>query len=250
MKVLFLDIETSPNVAHVWGLWKQNVGLNQILETGFVMCWAAKWAGAPKEEMMYSSQHIDTRRAMIRKIHALLDEADIVVHYNGKKFDIPTLNVEFVKQGLLPPATYKQLDLLETVKSNFRFPSNKLEHICKEFKIGAKVKHEGHELWIKCLNGDDDAWNKMESYNKHDVELVEELYYLMLPWSKAVLNAGLQVESRDDLHCPTCGGTNLHKRGFAYTNVSKFQRYQCNDCGTWCRGRSNLHDRANITISI
>jgi chromosome partitioning protein len=33
LKVLLLDIETSPNLAHVWGIWQQNVGLSQLLET-------------------------------------------------------------------------------------------------------------------------------------------------------------------------------------------------------------------------
>jgi hypothetical protein len=28
-KVLIYDIETAPIVAHVWGLWENNVGLNQ-----------------------------------------------------------------------------------------------------------------------------------------------------------------------------------------------------------------------------
>ena len=27
MKILFLDLETSPNLAHVWGLWQQNVAI-------------------------------------------------------------------------------------------------------------------------------------------------------------------------------------------------------------------------------
>ena len=43
MKTLTLDIETAPQVAHVWGLWQQNVGLPQLLESGYVMCFAAKW---------------------------------------------------------------------------------------------------------------------------------------------------------------------------------------------------------------
>ncbi len=29
-KILVLDIETAPIVAHVWGLFDQNIGLNQI----------------------------------------------------------------------------------------------------------------------------------------------------------------------------------------------------------------------------
>ena len=43
MKILLLDIESSPNTAHVWGLWQQNVGIKQIMESSYVLCWAAKW---------------------------------------------------------------------------------------------------------------------------------------------------------------------------------------------------------------
>ncbi|NIV35232.1 MAG: hypothetical protein GWN58_38990, partial [Anaerolineae bacterium] len=48
---------------------------------------------------------------MLEGAWELLDEADAVVHYNGKKFDIPTLNREFVKYGFTPPSPYKQIDL-------------------------------------------------------------------------------------------------------------------------------------------
>ncbi len=28
--------------------------------------------------------------------------------------------------------------------------------------LGKKHEHEGHELWVKCMNGDKDAWKRME----------------------------------------------------------------------------------------
>src|SRR5690606_10614258 len=42
-KVLVFDIETSPIIAHVWSLWDQNVGLNQIMTEWHIMSWSAKW---------------------------------------------------------------------------------------------------------------------------------------------------------------------------------------------------------------
>ena len=41
-KILLLDIEMAPNVAHVWGIWDQNIGINQLQESSYVMCYAAK----------------------------------------------------------------------------------------------------------------------------------------------------------------------------------------------------------------
>ena len=152
MKILLLDIETSPNLAHVWGLWQQNVGTNQLLESSEVMCWAAKWYD--ERGVMFMSNKANSHAEMLAKIYELIDEADVVVHYNGKKFDMPTLNKEFLLQGWTPPSPYKQIDLLRVVRSNFKFPSNKLDYVAQRLNIGKKVKHEGHELWIKCMKKD------------------------------------------------------------------------------------------------
>ena len=72
MKVLFLDIETSPNVAYVWGLWQQNVAISQLKENSITLCWAAKWLG--EEEVMFDSVFQSSPKKMLRRIHKLLDE--------------------------------------------------------------------------------------------------------------------------------------------------------------------------------
>lgn len=79
---------------------------------------------------------------MLKQIHALLNEADAVVHYNGAKFDIPTLNKEFILHGLPPPAPYKQIDLLRTARSQFKFPSNKLDYIAQALDLGKRLNIE------------------------------------------------------------------------------------------------------------
>jgi len=182
MKILLLDIESSPNVAHVWGLWQQNVGINQLMESSYVLCWAAKWLGDKK--IMFDSVHQSNPKKMLKGIYDLLDAADAVIHYNGTKFDIPTLNKEFLLHSYAPPSPYKQIDLLRVARSQFRFPSNKLDYVAQRLGLGKKTHHEGHELWVKCMNGDDSAWKIMEKYNKQDVVLLESVYHRILPWIK------------------------------------------------------------------
>lgn len=228
MKLLFLDIETSPNTAHVWGLWQQNVGLSQLRESSRVMCWSAMWAGA--EEVYFSSEHNTSHKNMIKAAHKLLDEADAVCHYNGKKFDIPTLNKEFLKHGLLPPSPYKQIDLLRVARSQFRFPSNKLDYVAQQLGLGKKVSHEGHELWLKCMAGDDEAWAKMEEYNINDVLLLEKVYDRLLPW---ITNHPNMSYMQREYVCPTCGGNHYQHRGFRVAAAGTYKRLQCKDCGTW-----------------
>ena len=233
MRILALDIETAPNLVHVWGLWQQNVGLPQIIDAGYVMCWAAKWVGS--DTVLFDSIHQSSPKRMLKNIHKLLDEADVVIHWNGSKFDIPTLNKEFIEHGMLPPAPYKQIDLLKTSRSQFKFPSNKLDYIAQALGLGRKYKHRGHELWISCMNHDPEAWVEMEEYNRQDVILLEEAYKKFKPWIKDHPNYQLYSEESDV--CPRCGtsGT-LKARGYAYTAAGKYQRFRCSSCGGWSRG--------------
>jgi len=236
MKILLIDIETAPNVAHVWGLWQQNVGLPQIIDAGYVLCWSAKWLD--NDEVMFSSTFHDGREQMLSKIHELLDEADAVIHYNGTKFDIPTLHKEFLLDGFAPPSPIKEIDLLKTARSKFRFPSNKLDYICQALKLGKKTKHVGHELWIGCMSNEFKAWEMMKEYNINDVILLEKLYYEFRPWIKGHANHALYGD--DGEVCPNCGKKHYHKRGYQYTASCKYQRFQCVECGTWFRGTKNV----------
>ena len=242
MKILLLDIETSPNSAYVWGLWQQNVSLSQIKESSYVMCWAAKWLG--EKEIFFDSTHKSKPAKMLKGIHALLDKADAVVHYNGTKFDIPTLNKEFLLHGLPPPAPYRQIDLLRTVRNQFKFPSNKLDYVAQRLGLGAK--HETNfQLWIDCMNNVPKAWKAMELYNKQDVVLLEKVYHKVLPWVKNHPNRNLYNEN-DKGTCPSCGSHKLQKRGTARTIGGTYQRYQCQACGTWSRGSSTTQTRPEI----
>ena len=245
MKILLLDIETSPNLAHVWGLWNVNVGTNQLLESSYTMCWAAKWYG--EKQVMFSSIVEDGEGKMIAEIYKLLDEADVVIHYNGKKFDIPTLNKEFLLHGLPPPAPYKQIDLLRVAKSQFRFPSNKLDYVAQRLGLGKKVKHEGHELWIKCMNNDESAWKRMERYNKQDVNLLEKVYNRLMPWIKSHPNHNLYGTSQHN--CPTCGSDKLQRRGFSHSITGTSQRWQCTSCGSWSQSVKSIRDTEVKSLS-
>lgn len=255
MRNLLLDIETAPNTAYVWGTFKQNIGLNQIIETGRVLCLAYKWLGDDETHFLAEWQ-AGGRQQFLTEIARVLDEADVVTTYNGKKFDIPTLNKELLTEGILPPSPYKQIDLYQIVRSTFRFTSNKLDHVAEQLGIGNKVKHEGFELWIKVMAGDAEARERMREYNLQDVDLMVPLYHKLRPWIRNHPNAALFAEDHRDtetLRCKTCGGHHLVKRGYAYTQLGKFQRYRCEDCGSWSRGRENLtskEQRQTFTTQI
>jgi DNA polymerase elongation subunit (family B) len=229
MKILALDIETAPNLAFVWGLWNQNIGINQIEASGYTLCYSAKWVGS--KPIIFDSLHINSSKKMIKGLHKLMNEADAILHYNGKKFDIPTINKEFVTLGLTPPSPYKHIDLLNVCRQNFRFPSNKLDYISQALGLGEKVRHNGHELWVGCMRDDHESWKVMERYNKHDVVLLEKLYEKLKPWIKNHPNHNLYNNGC----CTNCGSDKLQSRGYGMTNANVYRRVYCTSCGTWMR---------------
>jgi len=237
LRILLLDIETAPNLAYVWGLWKQNIHPQAIAENGYVLCWAAKWHG--EKTMYFDSVMQSSRKKMLNGIHKLLQEADAVVHYNGKKFDMPTLNKEFLLEDMGPPSPYKQIDLLQITRSTFRFSSNKLDFVAKTIGLGAKTKHAGYQLWLDCMAKDPTAWKKMEKYNK------KKLYNKLLPWVRSHPNRHLYDEG---IGCPRCGSKKDQSRGEAHTIAVTYRRYQCNKCRGWFKGaKSPRHEKAEFT---
>lgn len=245
MKILLLDIEISPTLATVWGLFNQNLGIHQITGNSEVLSWAAAWHGA--EDVEYSSLGITSKARMIKGIYDLLEEADVVITYNGDRFDLKILNQEFMMQGWGPPAPYKSVDLLKTMKKNFRGTSNKLDYWLQRLDLGAKVKHRGHQLWLDCMNKVPGAYEEMETYNIGDVVELEKLFDRVKPWIHNFPNMSVFHE---DHVCSHCGSADLQKRGTTLTAALRYQRYRCNGCTGWSRGSKAIRADYEKVISI
>lgn len=230
LQILVIDIETRPNLAYVWGVWNQDIHPNQIIDEKDVICFAAKWIG--EDEVHFYSVHHDGKSTMVAEAWKLLDQADAVIHYNGKKFDVPHLNLEFKRAGMGPTSPFRQIDLLNTVKREFRFTHNKLDHVASKLGLGNKVEHEGFNLWLKCMAGNDEAWERMREYNINDVLLTEKLYYEILPW---ITNHPSYAAVQGDRRCPNCGSEDLRSAKFQYTKTGRYPRWRCGNCGKYCR---------------
>ena len=244
-KILLIDIETAPMLAMVWGTRKQYIDHEWIVENGYILCWSAKWLGS--EEQMFQKFQRGKPKVLLDGIHALLNEAHAVVHYNGKKFDVPTLNREFLIHGLNPPSPYKQVDCLQTMWDTFAFPVNKLDYISQILGIGKKLEKEGPQFWKDCMADKQEAWKKMEAYNRHDVVLLEGVYKRILPWIKKHPNraalTGLPV-------CPTCGSFDYNPAGTYTANQLSYEQYKCGGCGVFFRGTKSINPRGEKRFAL
>lgn len=237
MRLLFLDIETAPHKVYAWGLWDQRIALNQIVEPGYTLCFAAQWHGS--REIIFDSVRHGAKRMLVHA-HKLLNEADAVCHYNGRSFDVPTLRGEFMARHMRPPAPFSEIDLIKVARST-RMASRKLDYIAQQLGLGHKIAHKGMDLWRECMAGDPKAWATMERYNKQDVRLLARLYEELRPWIKVHPNV-----SDGEIACPHCGSHKVQARGWATTRTMRYQRYQCNGCGTWFRDSRAANRHAQV----
>lgn len=233
-KVLTVDVETAPITLSGFGLFKQNFGLNQVIEPTRLLSFAAKWEHKPN--VMFAAEwQKNGRQGMLDKAHRLLSEADIVVAHNAP-FDVKQLNTAFWLAGMSPPAPFIVSDTLAAVRKQFFLTSNRLDFLARALNLGSKVSHEGHGLWLKVLEGDKAAQRLMRVYNEHDVVLCEQVWLSLRDrgWLPGVNVAAFGLGDG----CTHCGGYRLQRRG---TQVSKaglrYQRFQCQDCGGWSQAK-------------
>lgn len=245
-KVLIFDIETSPIEAYVWGLFDNNVALNQIKSDWYVLSWSAKWLGDPPSKVMYmdnrNNKDLTDDKKVLEGIHKLLDEADIAISQNGVSFDTKKLNARFAINKMPPPSPYRQIDTLKIARKYFKFTSNKLEYLtdklCTKYKKLKHAKYSGFSLWSECLKGNLKAWKEMEKYNKYDVLSLEELYTKLMSWDESI-NFQVYRDETSNFNC-VCGSSSFISNGFKYTNTGKYQRVRCVNCNKTYSKKQNL----------
>lgn len=231
MKTLYLDIETAPNLSYVWGHYDQTA-IKHVHEW-YVLCVAVKWETGPADVLALPDYN-GHEQAMLQAVWELLDEADCVVAHNGDKFDLRKLNARFVRHNMPPPSPYATVDTLKVARKYFQFNQNGLDPLAEHLGIGRKYKHQGFQLWERCMASvhDHAAWRSMIRYAKRDVLLLEKVHKRLRPW----MNTHPRTPE-PGAHCPACGSTKLVRRGYDYTRTMTYRRYRCSACGKWSRSR-------------
>lgn len=249
-RILSLDLETAPNTGFSWGKWEQNI--IRFKEEWYILCFAYKWLGEKKVHTVslpdfrgYKNNPTNDRN-LVKKLHELFSEADVLIAHNGDAFDIKKANARFTFHGFNPPAPYRTLDTRKIARKYFSFNSNKLDDLGEHLKLGRKEHTGGFDLWMGCMSGDMKSWKKMLKYNKQDVVLLEKIYLRMRPWITNHPAMNLMDNVPDS--CPNCGKGPLTKNGTYYNRVTKVQVWQCQNCGA--NPRSRIVDAVREHVSF
>lgn len=233
--MLYLDIETSPNIILDWDLRNQGPrDISMLLQPGSILCFGYK---AGEDKTKFAGVNTMEHEEMTWLAHQLLTETDVVVGYNSDGFDLPWLNAAFMNYKMPPPAPYRSLDLYKVAKK-FRLPSRKLGYVSKVMGFEGKAQHSGMQMWRDILFGTDEvskrAWREMKKYNIQDVDLLPPMVEDLRPWLPTWFNYGLYRATPEDV-CKWCGSPELTKRGLVTLSAGRYQQFNCRECGGWMR---------------
>ena len=229
-KILVIDIERLPGLTPIFDQRTQGfIPVSKWTRLPSLLCFAAKWHGERKTEFHAAW---DDHAAMVQRSWELYDEADIVVTYNGVRFDNKHLKSEWLLAGMSPPKPWKDVDLFAVNRSTFGFESKSLQHLCQRLGLDTKSGHYDAAMAELCIEGDEKAQRTMRRYNVGDVKITEQVYVRMVSrgWLPNHPIMGGPVND-GELACNQCGHTDPIRNGWYLANVQERAAYRCSKCG-------------------
>ena len=230
IKRLFFDIETSPMIVYSWRVgWKLNIGTHNIIEDWKIICISYKWEHEDKVHNFTWDKNKCDKKMLIDFIQ-VMNQADECIAHNGDRFDIKKIRTRCIFHRIQMFPNYKTLDTLKKAKSGFNFNSNRLDYIAKFLGVGAKLEHEGFDMWVKCMQGDPQALKDMVLYCDMDIIVLEAVYLVMQNWIKPNTHAGV-LNNNLKYSCPCCGDENpILLKNIVTTMGSIKRQMECNNC--------------------
>lgn len=246
-RILLFDLESTPSVTATFGRFRQNIGLDAVLEEGgWLLSIAWKFLGETK----VSSAALTPAEALARDdsrlvamLYELFEESDFVMAHNLLQFDLPLFKTRLIVNGFPPPKTVKPVDTLQIAKK-LKFNSNRLGGLAQELGLTKKIENSGMPLWTACMRGEQQALDDMQAYNEGDIVTLEQVYVALRAFDTKSPNQAL-YHADNHLRCKVCGSLEVVETGNSvFTAASEFKETKCNNCGNRGRTRVNLMTQA------
>lgn len=228
-KILFIDIETSPNLLYSWVIGRKVfLSHENIVKERQIICICWKWNNEKKVHSVdWGLTHNDMY--LLTEIKSVINSADIIVGHNSDRYDVRFINSRLLYHQLKPMYHESTEDTLKQSKKTFYLNSYKLDYVSEFCGFGKKIKTT-FDLWKKVMKGDKKALAEMIRYCKMDVRLTEKVYNRIQPFVPQKVHKGL-IMGHGKLSCPACGSASLQPKGFRYNVRSIKHKYLCRQCG-------------------
>jgi predicted RNA-binding Zn-ribbon protein involved in translation (DUF1610 family) len=214
-KRLFYDIETSPNIGFFWSSsYKANIPHDNIIKERAVICICWKWEGQNDVHSVEWDEGCD--KAALKRFMEVALIADELVAHNGDNFDEKWIRTRCLIHGIEMPPKLNSYDTLKKARTHFRFNSNRLDYL-GNLLFGEGKNPMGFGDWKAiCLDNCSEAMDKMVTYCKQDVRLLEDVFHKLQPYVNHNTHVGAATGG-GRFSCPNCGSENVTHQRKRYT---------------------------------
>jgi hypothetical protein len=241
-KILILDVERIDGITlqHWWDrgdLKDRYIHHETVVRHPRTTIVCAKWYDSP-DVVQLAEWDAGGRKAFLRKVHRLLERADIIVGHNVDKADLPWLRGDLhIEAGLPPLPPFKTVDTLKVLRTQFGSgaPFKSLDAFCQIVGLQGKTDHYDRLAMERAVSDKSvEDRQRLVDYCAGDVIATQGLYDYLRPYIKN--HPALFVDGKDKLTvCNRCGHDTepIAKRYVA--NVLTYSMRKCLACGAHSR---------------
>lgn len=243
IKILFLDIETLPSIMVSYSRKTSYISPKQIIQHGMMASFQYAYGRGEVINMNLRDMGCIPDSGVIRPDHALplvefmrnlVEDADIVIGHNGKRFDIGKLYSYLIKHECAPMHQPDVFDTLQAARRIGMHESNTLDDLAHYYGIRRKLAGGmSYDVGIKALCGDAETWQKIIDYGDNDVDMLRELYLKIRPHSIGNLHPNMNLFFEDHkTRCVVCGSSNVEWSNMKKrATVQAHNKLVCKCCG-------------------
>ncbi|TRW85563.1 hypothetical protein FK535_09205 [Mycolicibacterium sp. 018/SC-01/001] len=241
-RVLILDVERLPGITRqFWwdrkDLQRRYISYEDVERHPRTTIVCAKWYDRP-EVIQLAEWDKGGRKQFLRKVHRLLEQADIVCGHFISEADIPWLKGDMhIEAGLPPLPPFKVVDTLKVLRQQFKSgaPFKSLDAFCQIAGIPAKTdKYDRHAMERAVTDKSVEDRERLVAYCTGDVLATQGLYDFLRPYIPN--HPALFVDGKDKLTvCNRCGHDTEPTAKRYVANVLTYSMRKCVRCDGYSR---------------
>ena len=258
-RILFWDLESSLLEGYFFRVWQENIPMRRVKKHSHLLSASFAFNDEEVQGFRLTPEQVKTGNDfdLVCKVVEAVNNSDVMVTFNGKRFDVKLLNTRALFWGLPPVKQPKHIDLFEQSKRVFKFPSNSMQNVSLYLGEQGKLETSGSNLWERCsewwnYEECDKALTEMLVYGNQDIVATRDLYYRFQGWMKGVPNLGTitsDISGISTLRCTHCGSDDVFPlEQKTYSTVSSFLLYRCGNSN--CRGISRITKNGSHLVGV
>lgn len=153
---------------------------------GRLLCACIKFLDEKRIRVVEAPTVKSERRALV-ELEGHLNEAHVIITWNGRMFDWRFMNQRRMVLGLKPLAKMMHIDWYHIQKHHCRSRGHRQMYVAEDLGCRNSKFEPGAKAWVAAADGDPTAFAKIVRHCRQDVLQLEELH-----WKLVSLLVGVQ----------------------------------------------------------